>query len=160
MIMGTSQVDIGVLVISARKGEFETGFERDGETREHAMLAKTSGVSFLVVVINKMDDVFVNCSKDRYNECVTKLRPFLKTCGSVIKHEVKFIPISGLSGANVKDEVDPNECSWWKKSWTSSENNTNKPTLNSMLGTLEIEGRDPAGPLRIPIVEQHNNCDW
>jgi peptide chain release factor subunit 3 len=41
MIGGTSQADIGVLVISARTGEFETGFDRGGQTREHAMLAKT-----------------------------------------------------------------------------------------------------------------------
>ena len=54
MIMGASQADVGVLVISARKGEFETGFDRGGQTREHAMLAKTLGVSYLVVVVNKM----------------------------------------------------------------------------------------------------------
>ena len=41
-------VDVGVLVISARKGEFETGFERGGQTREHALLAKTLGVRLLV----------------------------------------------------------------------------------------------------------------
>ena len=40
MIAGASQADVGVLVISARRGEFETGFERGGQTREHAMLAK------------------------------------------------------------------------------------------------------------------------
>ena len=43
-------------MISARKGEFETGFERGGQTREHAMLAKTLGISKLFVVVNKMDD--------------------------------------------------------------------------------------------------------
>ena len=107
MIMGASQADVGVLVISARKGEFETGFDRGGQTREHAMLAKTLGVSFLVVVVNKMDDPTVMWSKERYDECVKKLRPFLKSCGFTIKREVKFIPISGLTGANVKDEVDP-----------------------------------------------------
>jgi peptide chain release factor subunit 3 len=37
MISGAAQADIAVLVISARKGEFETGFERGGQTREHAM---------------------------------------------------------------------------------------------------------------------------
>ena len=30
-------------VISARKGEFETGFERGEQTHEHMMLVKTAG---------------------------------------------------------------------------------------------------------------------
>jgi peptide chain release factor subunit 3 len=65
MIGGASQADVGVLVISARKGEFETGFERGGQTREHAMLAKTAGVKKLIMVINKMDDQTVEWSKER-----------------------------------------------------------------------------------------------
>ena len=61
MIGGASQADIAVLVISARKGEFETGFEKGGQTREHAVLAKTAGVRTLIVAINKMDDPTVSC---------------------------------------------------------------------------------------------------
>jgi peptide chain release factor subunit 3 len=52
-------------VISARRGEFETGFERGGQTREHAILVRTSGVNKLIVAINKMDDSTVNWSKER-----------------------------------------------------------------------------------------------
>ena len=55
-------------VIAARKGEFETGFERGGQTREHAQLAKTLGVSKLIVVVNKMDDPSVKWSKERWGE--------------------------------------------------------------------------------------------
>lgn len=65
MISGAAQADVAVLVISARKGEFETGFEKGGQTREHAMLVKTAGVQKLVVVINKMDDSTVNWEKER-----------------------------------------------------------------------------------------------
>jgi peptide chain release factor subunit 3 len=157
MIMGASQADVGMLVISARKGEFETGFDRGGQTREHALLAKTLGVSYLVVVVNKMDEPTVKWSKARFDECVTKLRPFLKGCGFVIKREVKFIPISGLTGANVKDEVDPSVCSWWKKSWESGENNTTVGTLLGLLDSLEIQGRDSAAPLRIPILDRYTD---
>ena len=44
MIMGAALADVGGLVISARKGEYEAGFEKDGQTREHAQLAKSLGV--------------------------------------------------------------------------------------------------------------------
>ena len=70
-----------MLVIAARKGEFETGFERGGQTREHAQLAKVLGVSKLIVVVNKMDDPTVKWSKGRWDEINVKISPFLKSCG-------------------------------------------------------------------------------
>jgi len=157
MIMGASQADIAVLVISARKGEFETGFDRGGQTREHALLAKTLGVSYMVVVINKMDESTVNWEKSRFDECVKKLRPFLKSCGFIIKREVKFLPISGLSGANVIKEVDPSVCPWWKKCVDAGENNTCASTLVGLLDTLKIEGRDANAPIRMPIMDRYND---
>jgi peptide chain release factor subunit 3 len=66
MITGAAQADIAMLVLSARKGEFETGFDRDGQTREHAVLIKNNGISKLVVLINKMDDPTVNWAQERY----------------------------------------------------------------------------------------------
>ncbi|KAH7528619.1 hypothetical protein FEM48_Zijuj05G0091400 [Ziziphus jujuba var. spinosa] len=87
MISGASQADIGVLVISARKGEFETGYERGGQTREHVQLAKTLGVSKLLVVVNKMDDPTVNWSKERYDEIESKMIPFLKSSGYNVKKD-------------------------------------------------------------------------
>ena len=45
------------------------------------MLAKTAGVRHLVVLINKMDDPTVEWSEERYEECKTKLTPFLKKVG-------------------------------------------------------------------------------
>lgn len=43
MIQGAAQADVACLVVSARNGEFEAGFEKNGQTREHAMLARTLG---------------------------------------------------------------------------------------------------------------------
>lgn len=73
MLSGAAQADVGVLLISARKGEFEAGFEKGGQTREHALLAKTLGVNTLVVAVNKMDESTVNWDQGRYDAIVKKL---------------------------------------------------------------------------------------
>jgi len=100
MIMGASVADVGCLVISARKGEFEAGFEKDGQTREHAQLAKSLGIQRLIVLVNKMDDC--NWSKTRYDEIYTSLRPFLNQTGYT-DSEIKWIPVAGISGANLNE---------------------------------------------------------
>merc|ERR1719494_1786424 len=107
MISGASQADIGVLIVSSRKGEFETGFEKGGQTREHALLAKTLGVEKLIVAINKMDDPTVEWDQKRYKEIESKLSPFLRKTGFK-SSEVHFMPCSGFTGANLKDRLDPN----------------------------------------------------
>ena len=55
MITGTSQADCAILIIASGIGEFEAGISKDGQTREHALLAFTLGVRQLIVAINKMD---------------------------------------------------------------------------------------------------------
>ncbi|KAK3154047.1 hypothetical protein QOZ80_2BG0185170 [Eleusine coracana subsp. coracana] len=146
MISGASQADIGVLVISARKGEFETGYEKGGQTREHVLLAKTLGVSKLVVVINKMDDSTVGWSKERYDDIEGKMVPFLKSSGYNVKKDVHFLPISGLMGCNMKTRVDKSVCSWW-----------NGPCLFEVLDGIEVPLRDPKGPVRMPIMDRYKD---
>jgi elongation factor 1-alpha len=63
MITGTSQADVAILMIASPAGEFEAGISKDGQTREHALLAFTMGVKQMVVCLNKMDDKSVNYSE-------------------------------------------------------------------------------------------------
>lgn len=114
MISGAAQADVAILVISARKGEFETGFEKGGQTREHVMLIKTAGVSKLVVVINKMDDPTVEWQQSRYDEIKSKLTPFVKGAGFNPKTDVTFLPVSAFTGANLKDRVTKAVCNWYE----------------------------------------------
>ncbi|KAI8873854.1 hypothetical protein GQ42DRAFT_141656 [Ramicandelaber brevisporus] len=144
MIGAATQADIGVLVISARRGEFETGFDRGGQTREHAMLAKTNGVNRLIVVINKMDDPTVNWSKERYDEIIASLHPFLKKSGYPGKSDLVFLPISGFSGANVKDPVGKDVCPWW-----------DGQTLLGTLDTMQAVNRKINAPLRLPLTGKY-----
>ncbi|XP_077358035.1 eukaryotic peptide chain release factor GTP-binding subunit ERF3A [Festucalex cinctus] len=144
MIGGASQADLAVLVISARKGEFETGFEKGGQTREHAMLAKTAGVKHLIVLVNKMDDPTVNWSLDRYEECKEKLVPFLKKVGFNPKKDIYFMPCSGLTGANLKEPVA--ECPWY----------TGLPFIPH-LDSLPNFTRSFQGPVRLPIVDKYKD---
>merc|ERR1712013_685888 len=51
MITGTSQADCGVLIIASGTGEFEAGISKNGQTREHALLAYTLGVKQLIVAV-------------------------------------------------------------------------------------------------------------
>lgn len=100
MIMGASMADFGGLVISARKGEYEAGFEKDGQTREHVQLAKSLGVQKIIVVVNKMDDPSVQWKELRYREIINNLTPFLIQSGYK-KDDFMFVPISGLTGENL-----------------------------------------------------------
>ncbi|XP_010893863.2 eukaryotic peptide chain release factor GTP-binding subunit ERF3A [Esox lucius] len=144
MIGGASQADLAVLVISARKGEFETGFEKGGQTREHAMLAKTAGVKHLIILVNKMDDPTVNWSLERYEECKEKLVPFLKKVGFNPKKDIYFMPCSGLTGANLKEPLE--ECTWY----------TGLPFIPH-LDSLPSFSRITDGPVRLPIVDKYKD---
>jgi len=146
MISGAAQADVAILVISARRGEFETGFERGGQTREHVMLVKTAGVQRLIVVINKMDEPTVKWEKERFDEIVGKLTPFLRQSGFNPKTDTTFIPVSAYSGANLKDKVAKDVCSWWEG-----------PSLLGYLDNLALGDRKISEPLKMPISEKYND---
>lgn len=118
------------------------GFDKGGQTREHAMLAKSLGVQQLVVVINKMDDV--NWSEKRFNEIKEQLVPFFKNSCGYDLNTIKWIPISGLLGENIKDPVKNANASWY-----------NGSTLFSALDQIELPKKDETGPIRIPILDKY-----
>lgn len=161
MIGGASQADVGILVISARKGEYETGFEKGGQTREHAMLAKTQGVNKLIVAVNKMDDPTVEWSKERFDECTQKLGLFLKGVGYNPKTDLKFMPISAQTTIGIKNRVPTDLAPWYGgeslleylDNMSKFERKLNAPFMMPIggkyrdLGTM-IEGRIESGVLK------------
>jgi len=137
MITGTSQADVAVLIIASPNGEFEAGISKNGQTREHALLAFTLGVKQLIVGVNKMDDKTVNYSQDRFEEIQKEVSNFIKKIGYNPKN-VPFVPISGWNGDNML-ERGPN-LTWWKG-----------PTLLGALDSVTAPVRPVDKPLRVPL---------
>ena len=139
MISGAAQADVALLVVDGSPGEFEAGFERGGQTREHAWLVRSLGVREIIVGINKMDLVSTsllnspysccNCalqvswSQDRYEDIVDVLKPFLVSAGFAAS-KTTFLPIAAMDGVNILNNEETILCSWYEG-----------PTLIDALGT-------------------------
>ena len=105
MITGTSQADLAVLIVASSTGEFEAGISKDGQTREHALLAFTLGVKQMIVCMNKMDDTTVMYGEARYKEIKQEVSGYLKKVGYK-PMKIPFVPISGWAGDNMIDKSD------------------------------------------------------
>ena len=139
MVTGASQADGAILLISAKKGEFEAGTNPGGQTREHAFLAKTLGVNQIVVAVNKMDDPTVAWGEQRYQEVKDGITRLLQMVGYDAS-KVSFVPTSGWSGDNlVKRSVN---MPWYKG-----------PTLIEALDSFVMPSKPTDKPLRIPVQE-------
>jgi len=146
MLKGASQADYAGMVISAKQGEFEAGFDKDGRTREHAILAKSLGVSKLICIINKMDEESVKWSEDRFNKIKESLSEFLKRVGFK-PDDIYWIPISGLQGDNLLENVSKHKCPWYQG-----------PSLIDLIDSLPLPTRDDNLPLRIPVLDKYKEA--
>ena len=146
MITGTSQADCAILIIAAGTGEFEAGISKDGQTREHALLAYTLGVKQLIVAINKMDTA--KWSEDRYKEIIKETSNFIKKVGYNPK-AVPFVPISGFNGDNMM-EVSSN-CPWYKGWEKETKTKTTGKTLLDAIDAIDPPTRPTDKPLRLPL---------
>jgi peptide chain release factor subunit 3 len=83
----------------------------------------------------------------RYDECITKLTPFLKMSGwAVGGDDVIFIPISGLGGINLKDRIPAGVCSFY-----------DGPSLIELLDTIKQPARYFEMPFRMPIHDKYRD---
>jgi elongation factor 1-alpha len=137
MITGTSQADCAILMIASGQGEFEAGYAKNGQTREHALLAFTLGVKQMIVTVNKMDDKTTNWSEKRYNEIRDEVTKFLTKCGYKTA-TIPFVPISGWLGDNMIERST--NLKWYKG-----------PTLLEALDLITPPKRPADKPLRLPL---------
>lgn len=138
MITGAGQADVALLVVDATRGEFESGFDLGGQTREHALLVRSLGVNQLAVAVNKLDTN--NWSQDRFNEITNKLKVFLKQAGFK-ESDVTYVPCSGLTGENmIKPPNEPELLKWY-----------NGPCLLDVIDNFKVPQRPVSKPFRMSI---------
>ena len=137
MITGTSQADVAILMIASPSGEFESGWSKEGQTREHALLSFTMGVKQMIVCCNKMDAKGADYKQDRYDEIKAEVSLYLKQVGYKIE-TVPFIPISGWVGDNMLEHSE--NMTWYKG-----------PFLLEALDALKPPKRPILKPLRLPL---------
>jgi sulfate adenylyltransferase subunit 1 len=100
MVTAASTANLAVILVDARKGVVT-------QTRRHATLAHLVGIPHLVVAVNKMD--LVGWSEDRFEEIRGEFLAFAEKVGI---EDVRFIPISALSGDGVVERGA--SLPWWK----------------------------------------------
>ncbi|TPX66955.1 hypothetical protein SpCBS45565_g04109 [Spizellomyces sp. 'palustris'] len=145
MMSGAAQADVAILVVDATPGEFETGFDFGGQTREHAVLLRSLGVTQLIVAVNKLDVVGlhakVDWSKTRFDEISEKLSHFLSQVG-FRKQKVTFIPTSGYTGENLVKRASDKLKAWYSGS-----------TLVEQIDAFEAPQRAVDKPFRLSIAD-------
>jgi len=137
MITGTSQADVAILMIASPGGEFEAGWSKEGQTREHALLAFTMGVKQMICCCNKMDANGADYKESRYTEIKNEVSLYLKQVGYKID-TVPFIPISGWVGDNMLEHSE--NMPWYKG-----------PCLMDALDAIKPPKRPVLKPLRLPL---------
>ena len=130
MITGASQADAGVLVVSANPGD---GVQ--AQTKEHVFLARTLGVSQLIVHVNKMD--MAKYDQKRFEEVKSQVSALLKSVGYK-PEEIPFIAGASLLGENLATKST--NMPWY----------TGK-TLLETFDTLKEPEKPTQLPLRLPI---------
>ena len=139
-------------------GEFESGISKNGQTREHALIAYTLGVKQLIVAVNKIDSTKPPYSETRFKEIEKEVGAYLKKIGYNMK-AVAFVPVSGMHGDNLVEESSNMP---WYKGWNieRKEGNASGITLLKAIDSLlppEHKSRDD--PLRLSVVDVYDIPD-
>ena len=143
-IAGASSADVALLVVDGAIGAFEKGFSENGQTKEHAIMAKALGVSKIIVVVNKLD----SCAYDevRFEEVKRQILNFL-TSGTIgyDEKDIAIVPVSALEGSNIVSSTQfITECAPWYKG---------KESLLDALKNAKASPKGKPAPLRMPVLE-------
>jgi bifunctional enzyme CysN/CysC len=126
MVTGASTADVAVILADARKGILT-------QTRRHTFLVSLLGIRTVVLAVNKLD--LVGYEESIAQRIADEYRQFASSVGI---NQVTVIPISALQGVNVTETG--RETPWY-----------DGPPLLEYLETVQVGGRGPIGPFRMPV---------
>jgi len=135
MITGASQADAAVLIVAANDGV-------NAQTKEHIFLARTLGVSQVIVGVNKMDIKGVEYSEDKFNKVKAEVTDLLKSIG-YNPEKIEFIAMSALQGDNIAKKTE--KMDWYKGL-----------CLLEAINNLEAPEKPTQLPFRMPIQDVYN----
>lgn len=135
MITGTSQADCAVLTVSAIEGV-------QAQTKEHVFLARTLGITQIVVALNKIDATKPPYNEQVYNQVVSDVTKLLKSVG-YRDDQYKIVPVSAWVGDNVKNASK--SLGWYKG-----------PTFVQAIDTFKVPPKPVDKPLRIPVQDVYS----
>ena len=155
-ITEASEADTAILVVSARRGEFEAGFDVHGqsdpdrqfedwphvqrETQEHIRLARIAGIPSITVAISKMDTVAPDLQQQRYEHIKAAVTPYLEANGYP---NCVFLPTSSR-GDDENGLTTRYKATWWEG-----------PSLQDVLDNVAPIRCDTTQKLRLPIDSCH-----
>lgn len=132
MITGAAQADAAVLVVGSEGVQ--------AQTKEHAFLCKTLGVSQLIVACNKQD--LNKYDQAKFEAQKKGAQDLLKSVGYKLE-EVQVVPIASFPGENVAKKLG-------NMPWYTG------PTLLEAIDNLKPKEKPTNLPLRLPIQDVYN----
>ncbi len=152
LVAGVVRADAAILVVSAQPGEFEAGFGAGGQTREHALLVHSLGVTQIIVAVNKLDTYPENYSQARFDEITSTVSEYLVSLGFA-PDRIQSVPIAGLSGVNV-DRASVAKRPEALSAWYSG------PCLLEAVDKFTVPDRDASKGFRMVLTDSHTKNTW
>jgi peptide chain release factor subunit 3 len=137
MIDGASQSDVAILIVSAKTGEFESGFYKNGKTKEHILISKMLNINKIIICITKMDSVEWNIG--RYEDIKKKIIDWIIKIYNI--QNIYFVPISGYNGENL----------------INKNNLLNNKSLLDCISDIQYDYTYINSPLKMPIYYIYKN---
>ena len=143
MVSGAMIADAAIVVVDG--SDFETGFDKGGQTKEHLQLLRALSILNLVIVINKMDSLTTPYSQETFESIRDRMTSYLGSLKFNME-KVQFVPASAYYGQNFFPKDLPAALSEWYSG----------PTLVEALEQLPVTryGGDPFSA----VVIDRANC--